>query len=128
SRKAELETLLRKREKLRRELEDLDRQIAALDGSNGEGPPRTARRKLRRRARNDKPLNDYVAEILARNDDGLPLGVLSEEVLKAGYKTTSSNFKNVLYQYLYSSKCVIHDKAARLYRISRRRAAGEEED
>ena len=56
------------------------------------------------RASNEKSAKAYAAEILAEEKKGLPLDELASRVLAAGYKSNAGDFKNVLYQSLYSSR------------------------
>jgi hypothetical protein len=95
--KEQLESLLNKRKKLVRQLQKVDRRIAQLRGSTG----RAVRGGVPRRARNPKSLQSLVLAILKSNKKGLTLKELQHKVLSAGYKTSASSFRNVLYQCLY---------------------------
>jgi hypothetical protein len=57
-----------------------------------------------------------VTETLARHKQGLKLPELAKEILASGYKTSSTNFQNTLYQVLYhNSGQLVHDLKARTY-------------
>ncbi len=49
-----------------------------------------------------KPLNGVVLGILKDNKNGFTISELQKEVLATGYKSSSANFKSVLYQCLYA--------------------------
>lgn len=113
-RKTRLDGLHRKQERLRTELDKVEDEIAILEGRRSTS--RFPKQPINR-ARNDKPLHTHVIELLTKNKKGLTLSGLSEKVLESGYKTTSSNFNNVLYQCLYNSDHVEHDSATGCYKI-----------
>jgi len=114
SRKSQLGELLKKRDKLRRELAQMERQIAELSGQRGgAGPP--GRRGAR--VKNERSLREYVVEILGKSKKGLTLVELAQKVLDAGYKSDSANFRNVLYQCVYNTKDLYHDELTGTYRM-----------
>ena len=116
SRKSELDRLVRKREQLQRQLDQVQSRITSVQG-NSTGS--TVRFRTRRRPKNEKSLHTVVTEILTRNKKGLALTPLAEKVLESGYRTNSKDFKNVLYQCLYNSKAFTHDDQTGLYRLSK---------
>lgn len=99
-RERDLSKLESRREKLAVQLAELDDQIAALAGAGGYGA--TARGGVRRRPRNDKPLADALVEVLT----GATMGVseVAEAVQKAGYRTSSPNFRTIVNQTLLRDK------------------------
>ena len=101
-----LQTLETRREKLVASLRRIEQEIAAIKGRGVSGP----------RPKNEKPLLDYVTDILGRNKSGLTLAELEKKVLAAGYKTNSGNFSNVIYQGIYHCDDVIHDPEVGRYR------------
>ena len=55
----------------------------------------------RKRPKNDKPLPAVLADVL-EGKPGMLLDDIHEAVVATGYKTSSKNFKNVIYQNLYN--------------------------
>ena len=117
SKKSRLGTLTKKRDKLQKELVQVEKQIAELRGRTVATIGSKARNKPAKRPDNVKPLSAFVIDILSKNKKGLTLKGLSEEVLASGYKTNSTNFRNVLYQCLYNSKRVRHDDQSQTYKL-----------
>ncbi|MBS3733401.1 MAG: hypothetical protein KGY99_00545 [Phycisphaerae bacterium] len=98
-----LKQLQRKRSQLARDLEGVDKQIAQLQGTATAGrtgkktTKRTAKRgPKRRRPKNTKPLQDYIEDVLAKTPKGMRVRDIMEAVKKAGYKTNSKNFYNLV--------------------------------
>lgn len=104
-----------KREKLQAELEKIDEQIQQLSGG-AEGSGATVRRR-RRRIKNEKPLYEYVVGVLQKNKKGLTLSDLSAKVIESGYRTKSRNFNNVLYQCVFKSENIAHDRSTGTYAL-----------
>lgn len=131
-RKGALSGLLEKREELEAELKQLNDQIAAggtpKSGSAAKAPkassaaseaptkrrgrppgsknkPKASAAKSsaagRKRPKNDKPLPAVLAEVLD-GKSGMQLDDIHDAVVATGYKTSSKNFKNVIYQNLYN--------------------------
>lgn len=114
--RTQLEHLTKRRETLQRQLEKVDRQIGQIGGRNG--GPISVRRKVRRRPRNARPLAEVVIELLKKNKAGLPLSQLTAKILATGYRSHSSDFKNVVYQCLYNNrKSIVHDEKAGVYKL-----------
>ena len=113
-RKSLLETLTDRREKLQRDLAKVEQRITSLEGRRN-GSSTSARR--RKRPKNAKSLAKVVNEVLSRSKAGLPLAKLSDKVLATGYKSGSTNFKNVLYQCLYNSPQVVHEPETGTYKL-----------
>jgi hypothetical protein len=117
SRKSELDSLIKKREKTLKELNLIEKRIKVLKGRK-QADGRTKRRKSRRRVKNAQSLRSTVTEVLSRNKNGIALDPLSKRILTTGYKSNSGNFKNVLYQCLYNHEEFTHDKKTGLYRVN----------
>ncbi len=113
-RKSILETLASRREKLQRDLEKVESRISSLEGRRGGISTLTRRRK---RPKNEKSLSKVVTEILSRSKTGYTLSKLTEKVLATGYKSGSSDFKNVLYQCLYNSPRIEHERETGNYKL-----------
>src|SRR5262249_45666488 len=114
--KNELEQLLRKREQLERQLTDVVERIRAIEGKRN-GTDLGVGRRISFRLQNDRTLKEVVTELLTENAKGLGLDELSKKVLATGYKTTSTNFKNTLYQCLYNHERIVLDKKNGLYQL-----------
>lgn len=112
ARKSQLDSLTKQRERLQRELDRVERKISSIEGTNG-----VVRRRPSRRPRNEKSLHALVNELLGKNRKGYSLADLAEKVLESGYKTNSTNFKNVLYQCLYNADEIEHDPTSGNYRL-----------
>jgi hypothetical protein len=111
--KAALEKLLRQRTQLQKKLAQVERRIIEIGGGEG-GKPRPPRR----RPKNAKTLLVAVTEMLAQHKKGLTLRDLANRLLASGYKTSSTNFQNTLYQCLYhNSDKLAHDAKNHTYRI-----------
>jgi hypothetical protein len=120
--KSQLEILLRRRAHLAAELSDIEQKISSVEGrrSNGSVPARRAgagKRRRMLRPKNDRSLKEVVVELLTENRKGLGLDELSKKVLETGYKTSSTNFKNTLYQCLYNAENIALDKKNGLYHL-----------
>ncbi len=113
--KSALEKLMRQRSQLRKKLAQVERRIVEIGGVEGErGKPRP----LRRRPKNPKTLLLTVTALLAQHKKGLTLRDLANRLLDSGYKTSSTNFQNTLYQCLYhNSDKIAHDAKNHTYRI-----------
>ena len=109
SRRTILRDLNKRRSKIKKELEKVDAEIRALTGTDG------IRRG--RRTRNKQSLRLLVLELLSKNKKGYSLADLTQTILDSGYKTASTNFRNVLYQCLYNANGVYHDEATGTYRL-----------
>ena len=117
TRKSELESLIKKREKRLKELSLIEKRIKVLEGRK-QAAGRKKRRTTRKRVKNAQSLRSTVTEVLSRNKNGIALDPLSKRILATGYKSNSGNFKNVLYQCLYNHDEFLHDKKTGLYRVN----------
>ena len=112
-RQAKLETLLQRREELEAEVERLDGEIQDFLTPGGRRIPG------RKRPHNAASLRTVLLGILAKNRKGLSLEDLAQKISETGYKSQSNNFKNIVYQCVYKTKNVVHDKATGLYRVTK---------
>lgn len=111
--KRRLSGLHRTRDQIERRLHAVQAKISRIQGS----PERIQSPKRVSRAKNERSLKDVVTELLGKSKKGLPLQELSEKVLATGYKTTSTNFKNTLYQTLYHHDGIQLNKETGLYSL-----------
>jgi len=119
NKKSLLERSLKRREQLKKELDDAERQIRVLERRPGYSTAMLRRRPSGPRVKNEKSLHTVVTEVLTKNKKGLSLADLHDRVLETGYKTASKNFKNVLYQCLYNSKHFTHDASTGRYKLTK---------
>ena len=123
--KSRLDSLKKKQAQLEKELGGVNSEIAALEGKSSKRGKRgrpsgsTSKKKTvrRRRAKNAKPLKEYVNDVLSANKKGLTLQQVMDKVQAAGYKSKSKNFKNVLYQCLYHTEEFVLDPKKGTYTL-----------
>ncbi|TVQ62074.1 MAG: hypothetical protein EA378_06315 [Phycisphaerales bacterium] len=97
-REASLGKIERKREKLLAQLEEVEAELAeagALLGAAGGVP------SGRKRHRNDSSLEDALVDLL--NNTVMSVTDATEAVQRAGYRTTSPNFRTIVNQTLIKS-------------------------
>ncbi|MDA0833724.1 MAG: hypothetical protein O2955_16675 [Planctomycetota bacterium] len=112
--KGNLTKLERERDRLASKLNSVQRQIDQINGTKTVTLAVPGSRRMLR-AKNKKSLHTHVLELLTENKKGLKLGELNEKILARGYKSKSSNFKNVLYQTLYHSPKVVLNSETHRY-------------
>ena len=109
-RQQQLTGMLARRDKVARELGELDAEITALGIAIGRPTPATAGRK---RPRNEKNLVDSLHSLLKGRTMGVSEAAIA--VQDAGYKTTSPNFRTIVNQSLLSNKKLFHKVARGQY-------------
>ena len=114
--KAQLQDLVQQRERLQKELDKLDAQIQGA--ASVDGP---VRRKLggKRRVKNEMSLRAAVQQVLNKNKKGLSLADLETAISETGYKSGSSNFRNVVYQAVYNSADIVRDDKTGHYKLQK---------
>lgn len=115
-RKTQLRELSTRRDAAQKELDKIESEI---DGLLGPGRSIDSVRRKRRRAKNDRSLRSVVLEVLKGTKPGFSLKDLADKVTATGYKTTSRNFRNVLYQCLYNTEGIVHDDGTGRYLLSK---------
>ncbi len=110
-RKVKAVDLVKRREDLQKQLDDVDRQIVEVMGDN-----RVVRRR-RRRLKNEMSLRSHVQELLGKSKKGFSMADLTSKIIDSGYKSSSRNFRNVLYQCLYNTEGVTFDQATGCYKL-----------
>ncbi len=115
-RKGQLQDLAKRRDQAQKELDKLDAEIQGLVGVGGSVGKI---RRRRRRVKNAQSLRAVVLEIMGKNKKGFALADLAVKVNESGYKSSSRNFRNVLYQCLYNTEGIVHDDATGCYRLER---------
>jgi hypothetical protein len=111
--KARLAALVRRRARLQNQLQRVTRQVHEIAGRGTVDA--VVVRKPRRRRGNSPSLREVVLAALTKNKAGLAIGDLEEHVRATGYKSRSTNVRNVLYQCLYQAKEIKHDKRSGRY-------------
>lgn len=137
NRKSELSGLYARRDQISKQLDAINAEIATAEGNAGvasrsrpnhfsraTASPATKRKVAPSaavtRAQNDKSLKAYIIEVLTTNRRGLSLAEIQDAVLKVGYVTNSSNFKNTLYQCLYHNETLfVLDKKTKTYKLGK---------
>jgi hypothetical protein len=113
--RSRLEKLIVQRGKLRRQLAQVEVQIAAIEGAVRKG---VKSRRVRKRPKNTRTLLQAVTDVLSENKKGLRLKELAARIVSSGYKTASTNFENTVYQIIYNNQeKVAHDPKTRTYRL-----------
>jgi hypothetical protein len=99
-RKRQLDKLMKKREKAQKRVDEIDAEITKVSG----GVVASGGRGIGSRARNDKPLPDYIEEVLAKSGKPMRVGDIVDGVRAAGYKSNSKSFKNIVNQQLIKER------------------------
>ena len=93
-RRSDLNRLRKQRTKAQRELDQIDKQIAKIEGAGGR------RGGGNGRVRNEMSLNDTLEQVLRKAGKPLPVGDIVEAVQATGYRTNSANFRGIVNQTL----------------------------
>ena len=104
NRRAQLNDLLKERNRAQQRLETIERQIARVAGrgfSNGNSGSAGAGGG---RVRNAASLVQTMESILKGSGKPMPVGDITQAVLKTGYRTTSANFRSIVNQTLIKEK------------------------
>jgi hypothetical protein len=100
-RQSELQKLHRKRAGLERKLNALDRHIERVGGGGMNGARRAGGG---RRARNAQSLLDVIEGVLRGAGKPMKVADIMDGVLRAGYHSTSDNFRGIINQTLIKDK------------------------
>jgi len=95
-----LRKLENRREKLARQLAEVEGEIRSMGGTADIGT--TARGMVRRRPRNEANLADSLVKMLTGKT--MSVTEASEKVVEAGYRTTAANFRTIVNQTLIRDK------------------------
>jgi len=119
AKRAKLKKLIAQKEGLEKKLGTITAEIEQLGGASTTGKARIKKSKTSGsvRLQNERTLKEVVTTLLTSYKDGLGLSDLAQKVLETGYKTSSTNFKNTLYQCLYNHTGINLDKLTGLYRL-----------
>ena len=99
-RAGELKKLKSKREKLAERLEAVDAEIEAIEGAPVQ---RQTRKRAGRNSNGGKSLRYHIVDMMrkSRRKSGFTKAEIAENLLNAGYQTSSDNFENMVQQSLY---------------------------
>jgi hypothetical protein len=111
TRTKEIDKLNKKKQKLQKEIAEVEAQISRFGGSSSKS---RAGRPRGTRARNAKPLADVIAEVLGKNSKAMKVSEIAEAVLATGYNTNSPNFRSIVNQTLIKDRKRF-DQAERSY-------------
>jgi hypothetical protein len=99
-RRRDLQKLERKRAKVQRKLDQLDRKTTSLAGS-ALGGRRGGRGS---RPRNESSLSEAIAQVLLKAGGAMNVGEIAEKVQAGGYRSGSANFRSIVNQRLVGEK------------------------
>lgn len=83
--------LMGERKKLQAKIDQVDREIALLDGEGAAAGGR---------GRNDRPLPDVIEQVLKKSGKPMKVGDIVAAVENAGYRSSSANFRGIVNQAL----------------------------
>ena len=86
--------MLAERKKLQMRLDQIERQIAILDGQGGGGGRRA----------NTAPLSNVIEAVLKKSNRPLRVAEIVQAVQQAGYRSGSANFRGIVNQALIKEK------------------------
>jgi septal ring factor EnvC (AmiA/AmiB activator) len=95
-RKGRIGVVRKERAKLLKQLAKVEAELASLGGSLSGG--KTGR------GVNNKPLPDAIEEVLRANGKPMRVGDIADAVQKAGYVSSSANFRGIVNQALIKDK------------------------
>ncbi|MFN0050567.1 MAG: hypothetical protein ACKV0T_00150 [Planctomycetales bacterium] len=109
-----LDDLTHRRDVLQKKLEQVENQITSIGGDS-----RSSYKKRKgRRRKNAKTLIECLVEQLTGNKKGLTLKELASRIRESGYKTSSVDFENTIYQIIYNNQDKLaHDPKTKTYRL-----------
>lgn len=116
-RKSEAHELGKRRDQLTKELAKIDLELQGIVGTKRRGAKKGGRRG--KRLKNERSLREIIFDLLGKSKKGITLADLEPKVLEAGYKSSSKNFGNMIYQCLYNSEGVTHDPETGCYRVEK---------
>ena len=116
-RKSQAHELGKRRDQLNKELAKIEAELQGIVGTKRKG----ARKGVRsgKRAKNERSLREILFDILAKTKKGCTLADLEVKVPEAGYKSSSKNFSNMIYQCLYNSEGISKDPETGCYHLAK---------
>ncbi len=118
-RKSQANELGKRRDELNKELAKIEAELQEIVGTKRKGAKKGARKGVRRgkRVKNERSLREILFELLAKSKKGVTLAELEVKVPEAGYKSSSKNFSNMIYQCLYNSEGITKDPETGCYNL-----------
>ena len=116
-RKSQAQELGKRRDQLIKELAKVDAELQEIIGKKRRGAPKGIRRG--KRPKNERSLREIIFDLLGKSKKGLTLADLEPKVIEAGYKSSSKNFSNMIYQCLYNSQGIAQDPETGCYRMAK---------
>ena len=118
-RKSQANELGKRRDELNKELAKIEAELHEIVGTKRKGAKKGARKGVRRgkRVKNERSLREILFELLAKSKKGVTLAELEVKVPEAGYKSSSKNFSNMIYQCLYNSEGITKDPETGCYTL-----------
>jgi hypothetical protein len=110
----QLEQLIAQRERLQKQIDQLDHQIQQSTNLDN-----ARLRRVKPRLSNPGPLRQFVFTALKKHKKGLTLPEIVAHVLEAGYRSQSAHFPNIVYQCLYHTPHIDHDANTRRYSLKK---------
>lgn len=116
-RKSQAHELGKRRDQLNKELAKIEAELQGIVGTKRKG----ARKGVRsgKRVKNERSLREVLFDILAKAKKGCTLADLEVKVPEAGYKSSSKNFSNMIYQCLYNSEGISKDPETGCYHLAK---------
>ena len=116
-RKSQAHELGKRRDQLNKELAKIEAELQGIVGTKRKG----ARKGVRsgKRVKNERSLREILFDILAKTKKGCTLADLEVKVPEAGYKSSSKNFSNMIYQCLYNSEGISKDPETGCYHLAK---------
>ena len=116
-RKSQAHELGKRRDQLNKELAKIEAELQGIVGTKRKG----ARKGVRsgKRVKNERSLREVLFDILAKTKKGCTLADLEVKVPEAGYKSSSKNFSNMIYQCLYNSEGISKDPETGCYHLAK---------
>ena len=105
-RQSELTRLHKRRDRVQRELDDVDKQIARLEGrsfTGGRGRGNSGGGGGQR-ARNERSLVETLEEVFRQTKGPMRVGDIVEAVQRGGYRSNAANFRGLVNQTLIKEK------------------------
>lgn len=101
----QVDKLRQRRDKLQKQVDAVDAEIEKVAGAGGVGNGRASGTTgAGTRARNDRPLPDYIEEAMNKTGKPMRVGEIVDAVKAAGYKSNSVAFKNLVNQMLIKER------------------------
>lgn len=118
-RKVQAQELEKRRDQLSKELAKVEAELQGIVGTKQKAGRKGVKKGVRRgkRVKNDRSLREIIFDLLGKSKKGITLADLEVKVPEAGYKSSSKNFSNMVYQCLYNSEGIAKDPETGCYHL-----------